>query len=122
MILSDESKMPFMVLSDAWYTRFKWLVVIVLPAAGTLYFALEQLWGLPSPEQVLGTVLAFQTFLGAILGVSTNQYKNSEARYDGTLTTTDTDKKKIVSVETNMHPDQLAEKDEVILKVKPASQ
>jgi glucose-6-phosphate-specific signal transduction histidine kinase len=115
--LSDTSDTPIM-LTDTQYNALKWVVGIVIPAIGTLYFAVAKIWALPAGEQVLGTLIAIQAFLGALLGISTRQYKNSDARFDGTLTTTDTPTKKIVSVETDLHPNELAKKDEVVLKVK----
>ena len=55
----------------------KFIAQIGLPAAGTLYFALSQIWGLPYGEQVVGTITAVDVFLGAVLGVSTAQYKKA---------------------------------------------
>jgi hypothetical protein len=49
----------------------------LLPAAGTLYFALAGIWGLPYGEQVVGTITAIDTFLGVILGISTSQYNKT---------------------------------------------
>lgn len=46
----------------------------MLPALGTLYFALAQIWGLPYGEQIVGTITALDAFLGALLGVSTTSY------------------------------------------------
>lgn len=120
--MSETTSKPPFVLNDRTYDKLKWLVLIVLPASGTLYFALAQIWGWPHAEHVLGTVIALQAFMGGILGISSQQYKNSDYRFDGTMTTTDAPNKKIVSVETNFHPDDLAQKDQVLLKVKPASQ
>lgn len=116
--MNETSNMPPLVFRDKTYNIAKWLVTIVLPASGTLYFALAQTWGLPAPEQVLGTIVAVQTFMGVLLGISSSQYKNSDARFDGTLTTSDTPDKTIVSVETDLHPSELVKKDEVVLKVK----
>lgn len=113
---TDET--PPFVLTDKQYNILKWVVGIVIPAVGTLYFGVAKIWNLPSGEQVLGTLIVLQAFLGAMLGISSKRYKDSDARYDGTLTTTETPTKKIVSVETNIHPEELAKKDEVILKVK----
>lgn len=56
----------------------KFIAQIGLPAAGTLYFALSQIWGLPYGEQVVGTITAVDVFLGAVLGVSTAQYKKAQ--------------------------------------------
>ena len=60
------------------YDILKWSAIVVLPALGTLYFALSQIWGLPYGEEVIGTIAAVDTFLGALLGISTNKY-NSQA-------------------------------------------
>ena len=114
---ADSSTPPF-VFSDKAFNRLKWGTGIALPAAGTLYFALSQIWGLPGGQAVLGTIIAVQAFLGVVLGISTKQYNDSDAKFDGTLTTTETPTKQIVSVETNLHPDELAQKDQVLLKVK----
>lgn len=64
-----------MLLSDKVYNILKWIALIALPAVGTLYFALANVWGLPYGEQVVGTVTAIDTFLGALLGISTAAYK-----------------------------------------------
>lgn len=64
-------------MNNKVYDILKWIAQIVLPAAGTLYFALSQIWGLPYGEQVVGTITAVDAFLGAILGVSSmNYYKD----------------------------------------------
>lgn len=63
-----------MVLDNKVYDVLKYIALIVLPALGTLYFALSSIWGLPYGEQVVGTITAIDAFLGALLGVSTNNY------------------------------------------------
>lgn len=69
-----------MLLNDKTYNVLKWVALIALPAGGTLYYTLANIWGLPYAEQVVATVVAANTFLGAVLGVSTYQYNkvNSE--------------------------------------------
>ena len=72
-----------MKLSNRVYDILKWIAMYLLPAAGTLYFALAGIWGLPYGEQIVGTITAVDTFLGVLLGISTAQYKkaeNSEAK------------------------------------------
>ena len=66
-----------LILSDKTYSLLKWISLILLPALGTLYFALAGIWGLPFGEQIVGTITAIDTFLGAILGISTNNYKKN---------------------------------------------
>lgn len=59
-----------MKLPDKVYDILKWVCLIVLPACGTLYFALSGIWGFPYGEQIVGTLTAIDTFLGALIGVS----------------------------------------------------
>ena len=66
-----------LILSDKTYSLLKWVPLILLPALGTLYFALAGIWGLPFGEQIVGTITTIDTFLGAILGISTNNYKKN---------------------------------------------
>lgn len=63
-----------MKMSNQVYDVLKWIARYLLPAAGTLYFALAGIWGLPFGEQVVGTITAVDTFLGVILGISSAQY------------------------------------------------
>lgn len=61
-------------MSNQVYDILKFFAQVVLPALGTLYFALSTIWGLPYGEQVVGTITAVDAFLGAILQISTNSY------------------------------------------------
>ena len=63
------------MMDNKIYDILKWIAQIVLPALGTLYFALASIWGFPYGEQIVGTITAIDTFLGAILGVSNHMYK-----------------------------------------------
>jgi TRAP-type uncharacterized transport system fused permease subunit len=62
-------------MNNKTYDILKYIAQIVLPALGTLYFALAQIWGLPYGEQIVGTITAIDAFLGAVLHISTNSYK-----------------------------------------------
>lgn len=62
------------IFSNELYDKLKWIAMILLPALSVLYLALAGLWNLPYPEQISGTIMAIDTFLGAILGISTNNY------------------------------------------------
>ena len=66
-----------MKFNNKTYDILKWVATILLPALGTLYFALAGIWGLPYVEQVVGTISAIDTFLGVLLGISSNNYKKS---------------------------------------------
>ena len=64
-----------MKMNDKTYDVLKYVAQIALPAAGTLYFALAGIWGLPYGEQIVGTITAVDTFLGVMLGISSAAYK-----------------------------------------------
>lgn len=61
------------------YDFLKLLAQILLPGAATCYAAVALIWGLPYPEQVVATIVALDTFLGVILGISTAAYNKTEA-------------------------------------------
>ena len=63
-----------MVLNDKVYDVLKWIALYLLPAIGTLYFALAGIWNFPFGEEVVGTITAVDTFLGVLLGISTANY------------------------------------------------
>lgn len=65
-------------MSNKMYDILVWVVQIVLPAIGTLYFTLAGIWGFPYAEQVVGTIAAITTFLGAVLKISNIQYKKKQ--------------------------------------------
>ena len=71
-----------MKLNNKVYDILKWIALIGLPTLGTLYFALSSVWGLPYAEQIIGTVAAVDTFLGAVLGISTMNYNKTESVSD----------------------------------------
>ena len=64
-----------MIFKNSTYDILSWIAQILLPALGTLYFALASIWNLPYGEQVVGTITAIDAFLGALLGISREQYK-----------------------------------------------
>lgn len=63
-----------MKLSNKTYDLLKWVAQIALPALGTLYAGLAVIWGFPYGEEIVGTILAVDTFLGALLGISSAKY------------------------------------------------
>lgn len=63
-----------MKMSNKLYDILKWIATILLPALGTLYFALCSIWGFPYGEQIVGTITAVDTFLGVLLGISSATY------------------------------------------------
>lgn len=68
-----------MIKNNKLYDALVWVAQIVLPALGTLYFALSGIWSFPYGEQVLGTITAIDVFLGAILGLSKVNYRKQNS-------------------------------------------
>lgn len=64
-------------MNSKTYDILKAIAQIYLPALGTLYFALSGIWGLPYGEQIVGTITAIDTALGACLGLSTKNYNDN---------------------------------------------
>lgn len=70
--------------NNATYDRLKWIAQILLPAIGTLYFALAGIWGLPLGEEIVGTITAIDAFLGVLLGLSKKKYDMEVDAFDET--------------------------------------
>lgn len=68
-----------MKIPNKIYDVLKWICMIVLPACGTFYFAIAGIWGLPYAEQIVGTIAAVTTLLGALIGISTANYNKEVA-------------------------------------------
>lgn len=106
-----------MVFSDNVYDTLKWIAQIALPALGTLYFALAQIWGLPYGEQIVGTITAIDAFLGALLKLSSDNYPG-----DGELIVdTSNPEKDVYSIAIEDYPEKLAVKNRVVLNVTQAA-
>lgn len=89
-------------LTGKTYDVLKWISMYLLPALGTLYFALASIWGFPYGEEVVGTITALDTFLGVILGISKAQYQG-----DGDIIVNTTDPEKdVYTLEFNDDPDE----------------
>ena len=61
-------------MSNKVYDILKYVAQVALPALGTLYFALAEIWGLPFGQQIVGTITAVDACLGALLMISTAVY------------------------------------------------
>lgn len=105
------------LITGKTYDALKYLAQVVLPALATLYFALAGIWGLPSAEQVVGTIVALDTFLGVVLQLSSAAYAKSDARFDGAINVHDTPDKKTFELALDGDPNDLDQKDEVVFKV-----
>ena len=69
-----------MIMSNKTYDILKYIALVGLPALATLYLTLSYIWGLPYGEAVAGTITAIDTFLGALLGISSKTYELNEQK------------------------------------------
>jgi len=107
------------IFSGKFYDQLKFLAQIGLPALGALYFGLAGIWGLPSAEEVVGTIVVVDTFLGVLLGISSNSYNNSDQKFDGDIVKKKTNEGAITyTLELNTDPMDLENRDEVRFKMK----
>ena len=113
-----------MLLGSKAYDVLKPVAQIWLPALGTLYFTLAQTLGLPAAEEVVGTIVAVDTFLGAVLGLSSAKFNNpdnADGKFDGKMLVKDEPNKLTYQMHLNDDPANLAAKDEVLFKVVPVA-
>lgn len=108
------------VKSNKLYDILKFITQVVIPALGSLYFALAQIWGLPSGAEVVGTLTVVDTFLGVLLHLNSQVYNASDAKYDGSIDVSENDEKKTYSLNLHGDPDKIDGQKQVIFKVKPA--
>ena len=110
--------MTTQLLNSRTYDRLKQVTQIWLPAAGTLYFSLAQIWNLPYGEQVVGTITAVVLFFGILLGISKKQYEASGDDSQGTILIDSSDPDKdIYRLELKTLPEDLKGMNSVTFKV-----
>lgn len=110
------SKQPFM--SNRLYDALKFIAQILLPALGALYFGVAHIWDLPKADEIVGTITVVDTFLGVLLGLSTKQYNDSDAKYAGVIEVTNqNDGAKLFSLNLHSNPLTLEQNKEVTFKV-----
>lgn len=68
------------MLPNKIYDILKWLAMFFLPALATFVKVVFTIWNLPYGNEISATIVAVNTFLGAILGISNATYhvKNDE--------------------------------------------
>lgn len=76
-----------MRLPDDVYRVLKWLGLIAFPALATFYGVIGKVWDIPYTAEVVTTITAVATLIGALIGVSTVNYnKDKEGNGDGNST------------------------------------
>ena len=64
------------MMSDKLYDVLAIIGRLILPALGTLYFALAKIWAphLPYAEEIVGTISSVTIFLNAVLKIKSDQF------------------------------------------------
>lgn len=105
------------LLSNGVYNSLKHIAAIGLPALSALYYAISQIWHISHPGQIMATISAVNVCLGALLGISTAQYNNSDAKFVGNIEVMDTGAKKTYSLNLNADPEILDGLNEATFKI-----
>lgn len=112
-----------MVFSNKVYDKLKFVAQILLPAVGTLYATVGAIYGIDGafePEHVVGTILAVDTFLGVILGLSNKQFMNDDANFAGDLHVVNTEDEGVqtmLAFNPGQSPESLENQKTVTMKV-----
>ena len=117
-VLKDDHTLRDHLLSDSTYDSMKNAAQLGIPALGTFYFTLSQIWGLPYGEEVVGTLAALNTLLGVILRYSSKSYARSEAKFDGTIDVEQVEGgPKRFTLNLNGDPETLDSQSQVVFKI-----
>jgi hypothetical protein len=66
------------IKNEKLYRVLKYIAQIVLPALATLWLTLGKIWGFPLSNEIGATLMALDTFLGALLNISSKNYKEDQ--------------------------------------------
>lgn len=65
-------------MTNKTYDTLKFIAQIVLPAVATLYASIAGIWNLVYVDEIPRTLMAIDTFLGAVLMISSHEYNKGE--------------------------------------------
>lgn len=68
-----------MILPQKVYEIIRWIVIVVMPAAITLYGIIGNALNIPNTEVILTIASAVDVFLGTIFGISKISYDRKNA-------------------------------------------
>lgn len=66
------------MLSNKLFDALKWCCILFLPALATLYRGLAGVWGWGLVDEIPQTIILIDTFIGALLGISTIDYNKKQ--------------------------------------------
>lgn len=66
------------MFSNKVYDVLKFIALVCLPAISCFYLSIAEIWHLPLGQEISGTIMAVDTLLGVILGISSKNYAKKE--------------------------------------------
>lgn len=67
------------ILNDRVYDLLKWVAIVCLPALSTFIVVISKIWGWADMGSMIAqTITAIGVLLGALLGISSIQYKKGD--------------------------------------------
>lgn len=66
------------MIPNKLYDWLKWITLVAIPALSTAYVGLATVWGFPYADEVAKTACVVCTLIGALLGVSTAEYRKQK--------------------------------------------
>lgn len=82
-VFGDNPPQARTLLGNKRYDQLKFVAQVLLPALATFYASFGALWEFPKTQEVVGSLIALDLFLGILLGLATRQYETSGAKYSG---------------------------------------
>jgi hypothetical protein len=104
-------------LSNSVYDKLKKLTQVGLPAIGSLYFGLSNIWNWAGAEEVVGSLALITTFLGLVLGASSKNYDSDKDIAGDFVIDTNPDGTKVVRLDLNDEASNVIERDRITFKV-----
>ena len=83
-----------MKLPDKLYDILKWIDLIALPALTSAYVGLSKIWGFPYAIEIAETSAVACVLIGALIGISTAEYRAAKARLKEAEAAKETDEQK----------------------------
>lgn len=84
-VIGDAPPKAKTLFSNKAYDQIKFVAQILLPAFATFYMSFGSIWDFPKTEEIVGSIVALDLFLGGLLSLSNASYKNNDNRFDGTM-------------------------------------
>lgn len=111
-----------MKLSNKWYDALKFVALIALPALGTAVAGLGVLWHWAQTNEIVSSIMVVDTFLGALLGVSTAKYNKSTDDLAGYIHSTGLNEDTGLAdmqLYVRKHPDEILSGKKAVFKIGP---